>query len=158
MMTGPAVIGPAKRTSSCIRGEGRSALASSSPTVRGWEAQQDRPAAWRGYRVPSRPDGNRRARNRGIVITTSGSRDTNSYPTPAVTVARLFYDRVAATPESEAFRFPTNGGWASVTWGQTEETVIPTLRWSHLLHGRSQGLRAVDGLDPRIGRHRSCGV
>src|SRR5665213_3179404 len=55
--------------------------------------------------------------------TTAGTADTSSYPTPAVSVARMFYDRVAATPEAEAFRFPTNGGWTSVTWAQTEETV-----------------------------------
>ncbi|MEP7090765.1 MAG: long-chain fatty acid--CoA ligase [Nocardioidaceae bacterium] len=57
------------------------------------------------------------------MITTSGSTDTSSYPTPAVSVARLFYDRVAATPDDEAFRSPTDGGWTSVTWGQTGETV-----------------------------------
>ena len=60
------------------------------------------------------------------MITTSGSRDTSSYSTPAVSVARLFYDRVAATPDSEAFRFPTDRGWESVTWAQTQETVKAT--------------------------------
>jgi long-chain acyl-CoA synthetase len=61
---------------------------------------------------------------RGIVITTTtGTADTGSYPTPAASVARMFYDRVAATPDGEAFRFPTNGAWASVTWSQTKETV-----------------------------------
>ena len=58
--------------------------------------------------------------------TTAGTADTSSYPTPAVSVARMFYDRVAATPEAEAFRFPTNGGWASVSWRQTAETVKAT--------------------------------
>ena len=43
------------------------------------------------------------------MTTTAGTADTGSYPTPAVSVARMFYDRVAATPEAEAFRFPTNG-------------------------------------------------
>ncbi len=57
------------------------------------------------------------------MTTTAGTADTSSYPTPAVSVARMFYDRVAATPEAEAFRFPTNGGWTSVTWAQSEETV-----------------------------------
>jgi len=34
-------------------------------------------------------------------------------------VARLFLDRVAATPRAEAFRFPDDGGgWTSVTWQQ----------------------------------------
>ncbi len=58
--------------------------------------------------------------------TTAGTADTSSYPTPAVSVARMFCDRVAATPEAEAFRFPTNGGWASVSWRQTAETVRAT--------------------------------
>ena len=31
----------------------------------------------------------------------------------------MFYDRVAATPEAEAYRFPTATGWTSVTWAQT---------------------------------------
>ncbi len=56
-------------------------------------------------------------------LTTSGSADTSSYPPPAVSVARMFYDRVAATPNAEAFRHPTAAGWASVTWAQTAETV-----------------------------------
>ena len=54
---------------------------------------------------------------------TAGTADTSSYPTPAVSVARMFYDRVAATPEAEAFRFPTNGDWTSVTWAQSGATV-----------------------------------
>lgn len=44
-------------------------------------------------------------------------------PVPAVSVARMFRDRVAATPAAEAFRFPTAEGWDSVTWRQAEETV-----------------------------------
>ncbi|MFC4785030.1 AMP-dependent synthetase/ligase [Nocardioides sp. MAHUQ-72] len=47
---------------------------------------------------------------------------TNS-PAGAVSVARLFYDRVAATPDAEAFRYPTPRGWESVTWARTGETV-----------------------------------
>jgi len=35
----------------------------------------------------------------------------------------MFLDRVAATPGYEAFRFPTDGGWASVTWQQVGERV-----------------------------------
>ena len=35
----------------------------------------------------------------------------------------MFYDRVAATPGSEAFRFPTETGWTSVSWAQAAETV-----------------------------------
>ena len=33
-------------------------------------------------------------------------------------VAVQFFDRVAATPEREAFRFPRGETWESVTWGQ----------------------------------------
>jgi long-chain acyl-CoA synthetase len=61
-----------------------------------------------------------------MITTTTGTAGSGSYPTPAATVARLFYDRVAATPRAEAFRFPTPDGWASVTWGQTAETVKTT--------------------------------
>ncbi|CAI9414667.1 AMP-dependent synthetase/ligase [Nocardioides sp. T2.26MG-1] len=41
----------------------------------------------------------------------------------AASLARMFYDRVAATPDLEAFRFPGEEGWRSVTWRQTGETV-----------------------------------
>jgi long-chain acyl-CoA synthetase len=58
-----------------------------------------------------------------VTVATSGSTDTSSYPTPSLSVARMFLDRVAATPGSEAFRFPTDGGWTSVTWAQTAATV-----------------------------------
>src|SRR5664279_4124230 len=58
-----------------------------------------------------------------MTFTSTGSTDTGSYPMPAQSVARMFYDRVAATPHSEAFRFPTDTGWASVTWAQAAETV-----------------------------------
>ncbi|MFN2319633.1 MAG: AMP-binding protein [Dermatophilaceae bacterium] len=58
-----------------------------------------------------------------MIVTTIGSTDTSSYPEPAQSVARMFYDRVATTPHGEAFRFPAGTGWASVTWAQTMETV-----------------------------------
>ncbi len=58
-----------------------------------------------------------------MTLRTTGSIDTSGYPTPARSVARMFYDRVEATPDAEAFRFPTGTGWASVTWGRTAETV-----------------------------------
>jgi long-chain acyl-CoA synthetase len=41
----------------------------------------------------------------------------------APSVARMFLDRVAATPNAEAFRYPQNGGWESVTWQQVGERV-----------------------------------
>ena len=58
-----------------------------------------------------------------MTTTTTGSTDTSSYPAPAVSLARMFYDRVAATPRAEAFLFPAGTGWASLTWAQTAETV-----------------------------------
>jgi len=41
----------------------------------------------------------------------------------AASLARMFCDRVAATPDREAFRFPDGDRWRSVTWRQTGETV-----------------------------------
>ncbi len=42
----------------------------------------------------------------------------------AESVPRLFRDRVAATPNNEAFRYPDGtGGWTSVTWAQANERV-----------------------------------
>jgi long-chain acyl-CoA synthetase len=41
----------------------------------------------------------------------------------APSVARMFFDRVEATPASEAFRFVSGEGWASVSWGQVGERV-----------------------------------
>jgi long-chain acyl-CoA synthetase len=37
-------------------------------------------------------------------------------------MARLFLDRVTATPDAEAFRFPTDDGWESVTWAHVKDT------------------------------------
>jgi long-chain acyl-CoA synthetase len=39
----------------------------------------------------------------------------------ARSVAHLFVDRVIKTPAAEAFRFPQNDGWESVTWGQVDD-------------------------------------
>ena len=41
----------------------------------------------------------------------------------APTVARMFYDRAATTPDAEAYRFPDGEAWSSVTWGQAKDTV-----------------------------------
>jgi long-chain acyl-CoA synthetase len=41
----------------------------------------------------------------------------------ARSVARMFLDRVAATPASEAFRFASGDSWASVTWSQVGDRV-----------------------------------
>ncbi|GAB3217759.1 AMP-dependent synthetase/ligase [Mycolicibacterium hippocampi] len=49
--------------------------------------------------------------------------DLGKIDNPAPSVARLFLDRVAATPRSEAFRFPTDGSWTRVTWQQVGDRV-----------------------------------
>ena len=41
----------------------------------------------------------------------------------APSVARMFLDRVAATPYAEAFRYPHDDGWESVNWQQVDERV-----------------------------------
>jgi len=41
----------------------------------------------------------------------------------ADSVAHMFLDRVRETPDREAYRFPTTGGWASRTWRETGERV-----------------------------------
>jgi long-chain acyl-CoA synthetase len=38
-------------------------------------------------------------------------------------VAALFHARVKQTPNLEAFRYPSGGGWASLTWQQTHDRV-----------------------------------
>ncbi|WP_121251478.1 AMP-dependent synthetase/ligase [Nocardioides ferulae] len=44
-------------------------------------------------------------------------------PTAAVSLARMFWDRVAATPDREAYRYPSGTEWESETWRETGETV-----------------------------------
>jgi long-chain acyl-CoA synthetase len=39
-------------------------------------------------------------------------------------VGRMFLDRVAETPTSEAYRFPAGDGWESVTWRDTSKRVV----------------------------------
>jgi long-chain acyl-CoA synthetase len=43
----------------------------------------------------------------------------------APSVAQMFLDRVAATPQAEAFRYPHDDGWESVTWQQVNDRVRP---------------------------------
>ncbi|MGY1753357.1 AMP-dependent synthetase/ligase [Blastococcus sp. SYSU D01042] len=57
------------------------------------------------------------------MATTSAVAETGSHLTPAASVARLFYDRVAASGDEEAFRFPAATGWTSETWRDTAGTV-----------------------------------
>ncbi len=50
--------------------------------------------------------------------------DTTATLLQAPSVARMFFDRVAATPDAEAYRFPRGDAWASVTWRQAQDEVV----------------------------------
>jgi long-chain acyl-CoA synthetase len=52
-------------------------------------------------------------------------------------LARMFLDRVAATPNREAFRYPVGTEWRSVTWKETDD----------LVRRRAAGLVAL-GIEP----------
>ncbi len=45
--------------------------------------------------------------------------DTSVIENRAATVGRQFLDRVAATPDREAYRYPVGEGWESQTWGES---------------------------------------
>jgi long-chain acyl-CoA synthetase len=47
---------------------------------------------------------------------TAGGSDVNHRPP---SLARMFLDRVAETPEREAFRYPVGSTWKSLTWAET---------------------------------------
>jgi long-chain acyl-CoA synthetase len=49
--------------------------------------------------------------------------DMSTVENRASSVPAMFRDRVAATPDAEAFRFPDGDGWASVTWRQLGDRV-----------------------------------
>ena len=49
--------------------------------------------------------------------------DVSKIENRAVSVPRMFRDRVAATPNTEAFRYPKGGSWESVTWRQVADRV-----------------------------------
>jgi long-chain acyl-CoA synthetase len=57
-----------------------------------------------------------------MSVSTSGSTPMLGRPA-AASFGRLFLDRVAATPDAEAFRTPTDPGWTSITWRETGERV-----------------------------------
>ncbi|WP_298329339.1 long-chain fatty acid--CoA ligase [Haloactinopolyspora sp.] len=38
-------------------------------------------------------------------------------------IGRMFADRVAATPDREAYRYPDGSGWSTLTWAQTKDRV-----------------------------------
>ncbi|HEY8456593.1 MAG TPA: long-chain fatty acid--CoA ligase [Actinopolymorphaceae bacterium] len=49
--------------------------------------------------------------------------DTSKIDHRAATVAQLFFDRVAASPDAEAYRHPVGDRWESVTWREVGERV-----------------------------------
>ena len=49
--------------------------------------------------------------------------DLSKIANRAPSVARMFLDRVAATPNAEAFRYPEHDTWVSVTWQQVNDRV-----------------------------------
>lgn len=65
--------------------------------------------------------------------------DVSKIDNRAPSVPRMFLNRVAATPpNAEAFRYPENDGWTSVTWAQVGERV-------ELI---AAGLIALGGINP----------
>jgi long-chain acyl-CoA synthetase len=52
---------------------------------------------------------------------TTSSADALAQRPPSV--GTMFLDRVAATPDREAYRRPVGAGWESITWGETGERV-----------------------------------
>jgi long-chain acyl-CoA synthetase len=49
--------------------------------------------------------------------------DLSKIENRAASVPKMFRNRVAATPNTEAFRYPKDGAWASVTWRQIGDQV-----------------------------------
>ncbi len=49
--------------------------------------------------------------------------DVGKIDNRAASVPKLFRNRIAATPNTEAFRYPKEGAWASVTWRQLSDQV-----------------------------------
>ena len=53
----------------------------------------------------------------------------------------MFRNRVAATPNTEAFRYPRDGAWASVTWRELGDQGGPGCRGPDRAGRRSRGTR-----------------
>jgi long-chain acyl-CoA synthetase len=49
--------------------------------------------------------------------------DQSKVDNRASTVAQMVLDRVAATPDAEAYRYPVGAGWESATWRETGDRV-----------------------------------
>ena len=58
----------------------------------------------------------------GLVAATEKA-DLSKIEQRAPSVAQMFLDRVAATPQAEAFRYRHDDGWESVTWQQVNDRV-----------------------------------
>ena len=54
---------------------------------------------------------------------TAVSELTDAVKNRPASVGRMFLDRVEATPDREAYRYPTGAGWASLTWAETKDRV-----------------------------------
>jgi long-chain acyl-CoA synthetase len=54
---------------------------------------------------------------------TAVNHDLTAIENRAPSVGRQFFDRVRATPDREAFRFPRDAQWESVTWKETGDRV-----------------------------------
>lgn len=52
--------------------------------------------------------------------------DATTFPMPAPSVPRMLQQRATASPRDEAFRFPHENRWTSVSWAQVWETVQVT--------------------------------
>ena len=59
------------------------------------------------------------------VLAAEEKPDLSKIEQRAPSVAQMFVDRVAATPHTEAFRYPRGDGWESVTWQQVNDRVRP---------------------------------
>jgi len=58
-----------------------------------------------------------------MTTTAAATDDISMVENRAGSVAQMFFDRVRETPNREAYRFPSNGGWESRTWQETGDTV-----------------------------------
>ena len=56
-------------------------------------------------------------------MTHTGVQDDSKLANRPHSIARMFLDRVAASPNKEAFRSPDGEGWSSITWQETGDRV-----------------------------------
>ena len=83
-------------------------------------------AGSKDYRMPA-PKGIRFATsglpNMNTPLASMERPDFTKIENRAPSVAHMFLNRVAATPHAEAFRYPQDHSWESVTWQQVGERV-----------------------------------